>query len=73
MENIYFLLLSLFSINLMNSLLVPNVPNGTIERIEKLTPKYVNVRNIDIRLPEGYTPQKKVYEVMKEKGVTEKS
>jgi predicted alpha/beta superfamily hydrolase len=59
MKNIYFLLLSLFSINLIDAQPIPNVPNGTIERIEKLASKYVDARNIDIWLPEGYTPRKK--------------
>jgi predicted alpha/beta superfamily hydrolase len=60
MKNIFsLLLLSLLSISLLNAQPLPKVQKGTIERIEKLTSKYVDARNIDIWLPEGYSTQKK--------------
>jgi predicted alpha/beta superfamily hydrolase len=36
-----------------------NVSNGTIKRFEKFASKYVDARNIDVWLPDGYSPKKK--------------
>ncbi len=38
---------------------IPNVSSGRIERISNLSSKYVDTRNIDIWLPEGYSTEKK--------------
>ncbi len=38
---------------------LPKVQKGTIERIEKMPSKFVDARNIDVWLPEGYSPKKK--------------
>lgn len=38
---------------------LPAVSSGTINRIENLQSEFVSSRNIDVWLPEGYTPKKK--------------
>jgi enterochelin esterase-like enzyme len=38
---------------------LPKVQKGTIERIEKLATKFVDARNVDVWLPEGYSSKKK--------------
>ena len=38
---------------------IPKVKKGTIERIEKLSSKYVDARNVDVWLPAGYNPKNK--------------
>ncbi len=48
-----------FSIVLLHAQPLPKVENGTIERIEKLSSKYVDARNVDVWLPESYSPKKK--------------
>ncbi len=36
-----------------------NVSSGTIKRLEKFASKYVDVRNVDVWLPDGYSAKKK--------------
>jgi predicted alpha/beta superfamily hydrolase len=36
-----------------------NAANGTVRRLEKFPSKFVDVRNVDVWLPEGYSPKKK--------------
>ncbi len=38
---------------------IPKVSSGSIERIENFKSKYVTERNVDVWLPEGYSPNKK--------------
>lgn len=38
---------------------IPTVSSGKIERIEHFSSKHIAARNVDVWLPEGYTPQKK--------------
>jgi enterochelin esterase-like enzyme len=38
---------------------IPNVSSGSIERISNLSSKFVDIRNIDIWLPKGYSTEKK--------------
>jgi enterochelin esterase-like enzyme len=38
---------------------LPTVSFGTINRIDSMPSKFVTARNIDVWLPEGYTPKKK--------------
>lgn len=38
---------------------LPSVSSGTIKRINSFPSKFVDARNVDIWLPEGYTPKKK--------------
>ena len=35
------------------------VSSGTVKRIEKFSSKYVDARNVDVWLPDGYSPEKK--------------
>ncbi|MCX6206683.1 MAG: alpha/beta hydrolase-fold protein [Bacteroidetes bacterium] len=55
-----FTILSIFiSIGLLHAQPLPKVQKGTIERIEKLSSKFVDARNVDVWLPEGYSAKKK--------------
>ena len=36
-----------------------NVSSGTVKRLEKFASKYVDARNVDVWLPDGYSPKKK--------------
>ncbi len=36
-----------------------NVSTGTVKRLEKFASKYVDARNVDVWLPDGYSPKKK--------------
>jgi enterochelin esterase-like enzyme len=47
------------AVTLLQAQPLPQVGKGTIERIEKLASKYVDARNVDVWLPEGYTPKRK--------------
>jgi enterochelin esterase-like enzyme len=38
---------------------IPKVSSGTVKRIEKFASKYVDARNVDIWLPDGYSAKKK--------------
>jgi enterochelin esterase-like enzyme len=38
---------------------LPHVATGTIKRVENFPSKYVDARNIDVWLPDGYSPAKK--------------
>lgn len=38
---------------------LPSVSRGTIHRIDSMHSEFVTARNIDVWLPEGYTPEKK--------------
>ncbi len=38
---------------------VPKVSNGTVKRLEKFASKYVDARNVDVWLPDGYSPKMK--------------
>ena len=49
----------IFSISLLHAQPLPKVEKGKIERIEKLGSKYVDARNVDVWLPEGYSSKKK--------------
>ncbi|MEI8114123.1 MAG: alpha/beta hydrolase-fold protein [Bacteroidia bacterium] len=51
-------LLSLFSF-LAQAQSLPKVSSGTIKRVENFQSKFVDARNVDIWLPEGYTAEKK--------------
>ena len=51
-------LLSLFSF-LAQAQSLPKVSSGTIKRVENFQSKFVDARNVDIWLPEGYSPEKK--------------
>ncbi len=51
-------LLGLFSF-LAQAQNLPKVASGTIRRVENFQSKFVDARNVDIWLPEGYTPEKK--------------
>jgi enterochelin esterase-like enzyme len=55
---ITFISLSLLSLSIKAQSL-PEVVSGKIERITQFQSKYVTARNIDIWLPEGYSPTKK--------------
>ena len=59
MKFIIIVCLAFFAICSIQAQPLPKVKKGTIERIEKLSSKYVDARNIDIWLPEGYSPKKK--------------
>jgi enterochelin esterase-like enzyme len=59
MHKIFFILSFFFSIALLKAQSIPKVQKGTIERIEKLVSKYVDARNVDVWLPEGYSSKKK--------------
>jgi predicted alpha/beta superfamily hydrolase len=52
-----------FPIAMIQAQPLPKVQKGTIERIEKMASKFVDARNVDVWLPEGYTTKKK-YAVM---------
>ncbi|WP_253527185.1 alpha/beta hydrolase [Runella salmonicolor] len=52
------LILSLLSVGTFAQTL-PKVSSGSIKRIENFASQYVSARNLDVWLPEGYTPQKK--------------
>ena len=51
-------LLGLFSF-LAQAQNLPKVASGTIRRVENFQSKFVDARNVDIWLPEGYSPEKK--------------
>lgn len=55
---ILFLLMTSFLISKAQSTL-PEVSSGKIERLEDFKSKYVNDRNIDVWLPEGYSEEQK--------------
>jgi len=38
---------------------IPKVTSGTINRVDSFKSKFVSARNIDVWLPDGYSPQKK--------------
>jgi enterochelin esterase-like enzyme len=57
MKKMYVLLL-LFSAGLSMAQ-IPIPASGTVKRFENFASKYVEKRNIDVWLPEGYDPQKK--------------
>jgi predicted alpha/beta superfamily hydrolase len=38
---------------------IPKVTSGTINRVDSFKSKFVTARNIDVWLPDGYSPQKK--------------
>ncbi len=52
------LILSLLSLGTFAQNL-PKVSSGSIKRIENFASQYVSARNVDIWLPDGYSPQKK--------------
>ena len=52
-----YLILSLLSITTIAQ--IPKVTSGSIKRFENFTSKYVAARNIDVWLPDGYSPEKK--------------
>ncbi|MBN2639910.1 MAG: hypothetical protein JXR65_12580 [Bacteroidales bacterium] len=62
MKNILTTLIFIFS-SMMIFAQVPKVPYGTIKHIEDFPSKYVTPRNVDIWLPDGYSPDKK-YDVL---------
>jgi enterochelin esterase-like enzyme len=59
MRNFIIGLTFIISIGMLHAQPLPKVSKGTIERIEKLPSKFVDARNIDVWLPDGYTPKKK--------------
>lgn len=59
MKNILLSMILPFAIGEINAQALPKVQKGTIERIEKLSSKYVDPRNVDVWLPDGYTAKKK--------------
>ncbi len=38
---------------------IPNVSSGSVKRLEKFSSKYVDARNVDVWLPDGYSAKKK--------------
>lgn len=58
-------ILSVFTFLVLNNLCaqIPNVYAGAIQHMENFKSRYVDARNIDIWLPEGYTTDKK-YDVL---------
>jgi len=63
MKKILVLFLFLLSANAFTQTIVnhplPKVVSGTIHRLENFQSKYVDARNIDIWLPEGYSAKRK--------------
>lgn len=58
-QNMKALFFTLLISNLVFSQDIPKVTSGTIERIANFESKYVTSRNIDVWLPENYSPTKK--------------
>ena len=55
----YLIIISILSISQLQAQGIPKVIKGTIERIEKMPSKYVDARNVDVWLPEGYNAKKR--------------
>src|ERR1700753_2230224 len=58
LKNIFLILICLLPAGQLHAQM-PRVACGTIDRVEKFQSKYVDPRNVDIWLPEGYSTQKK--------------
>ena len=54
----YLFILSLFSLNLFSQTM-PKVSTGTIQHFENFASKFVEARNVDVWLPNGYNAAKK--------------
>jgi predicted alpha/beta superfamily hydrolase len=50
---------SLIMISITGMAQLPKVSSGTLKRIDSFQSKYVTARNVDIWLPDGYSPEKK--------------
>lgn len=58
MKKIFLLFACLLSLNLSFAQL-PQLASGSIKRYEQFQSKFVNPRNVDVWLPDGYSPKKK--------------
>lgn len=59
MRNLILFLSFCFTIGMLKAQTFPKVQKGSIDRIEKMASKYVDARNVDVWLPEGYTHKKR--------------
>jgi enterochelin esterase-like enzyme len=55
----FLLILCFTSTILVNAQILPIVSSGSIQRIENFKSKFVDARNVDVWLPDGYDPAKK--------------
>lgn len=59
MRNIHVIFVLLYTLLCVKAQELPRVANGNISRIINFPSRYIEARNIDIWLPEGYSEQKK--------------
>jgi hypothetical protein len=45
--------------NIVTNAQIPKVTSGSIQRFENFTSKYVDARNVDVWLPDGYNATQK--------------
>ncbi|MCD9188330.1 MAG: hypothetical protein LUM44_18075 [Pyrinomonadaceae bacterium] len=53
---IFFITFAIFAVSVCGQV---NVSSGTVKRLEKFASKYVDARNVDVWLPDDYSPKKK--------------